>query len=284
MRLAKFSFFSLISCLALGLVLTVSSPVAAQDAQKSQENTQQQNMQDKMQRMQEIGKELQSVQKETLADNPELQERQKELENLVQDTMDQNMAEQGVSMEELKSMQSKMQSQDLNATTEEELKREWQTKVQAYQKARQETMQNQEVQEKRKAFREDMIEAMNEKEPQTESMLDELEGLIETLFLQIEFIGELPVRREQFLQLKRDLNYVHGVMGLTKTTRMLRSRWPHVFVTYLYFTAAYNKNYGFWDCVKKDLGLTHKTVVYSEKNHWGKMYLELIDDFGLDDF
>ena len=181
MTLSTRTLFPLVSCLALGLILAFASPVLAQEGQNSQGNQQmgqgQQAIQKKMQRMKEIGKRLQAVQKETLKSNPELKKQQEELDSLVQDTMDQNMADQGITMEGLKSLQSEMQSKDLAADKKKQLQSKWQKKVQSYQQARKKTMQNETVQKKQKAFREDMIEAMEKKEPQTKSMLEELEQL-----------------------------------------------------------------------------------------------------------
>lgn len=173
MSLRKLSFLILISFIAGGLVFAASLPVSAQD--QGQEG--QQEMQKKMQKMQEIGERLQSVQEETLKDNPKLEERQKDLDAMVQKKMDENMEKKGINMEELESLQSKLQSQDLEEGQEKELKAKWQEKVSAYQEARMETMNNEDVQEQQEKFRDDMIQAMEEKEPETKSMLDELEKL-----------------------------------------------------------------------------------------------------------
>lgn len=174
--------FPLVICLSLGLFLAVSSPVWAQDGQMDQGKQQQmgqgqQVMQKKMQRMKKIGERLQAVQEETLQENPKLKKKQEELDALVQDTMDQNMADKGISMEGLKSLQSELQSEDLSSEEKQQLQSTWQEKVQSYQQARMKTMRNETVQKKQEDFREDMIAAMEKKEPETKSMLQELEQL-----------------------------------------------------------------------------------------------------------
>ena len=91
----KSLFKILVSCFVSCLFLVGSLPVGAQKVEmgqgKKQGHAGQQVMQQKIQRMQEIGKKLQSVQEETLKENPELQNERDELDSLVQDTMDQNM-------------------------------------------------------------------------------------------------------------------------------------------------------------------------------------------------
>jgi chromosome segregation ATPase len=144
---------------------------------KKQGHAGQQVMQQKIQRMQEIGKKLQSVQEKTLKENPELQNERDELDSLVQGTMDQNMEKHNVSKKELKSLQSKMQGKDMASGQKKELRNQWQEKISSYRQARTETMSNEQIQEKQETFRENMIEAMEEKEPKTKEMLKELEGL-----------------------------------------------------------------------------------------------------------
>ena len=182
MSLFTRALFPLVTCLTLGLFLAVSSPVWAQDGQMGQSKQQQmgqgqQAMQKKMQRMKKIGERLQAVQEETLQENPKLKKKQEELDALVQDTMDQNMADKGISMEGLKSLQSELQSKDLSSEEKQQLQSTWQEKVQSYQQARMKTMRNETVQNKQEDFREDMISAMEKKEPETKSMLQELEQL-----------------------------------------------------------------------------------------------------------
>ncbi len=177
----KSVFKILISCLVSCLFLAGSLPVAAQNAEMGHGTKQgpvgQQVMQQKIQRMQEIGKKLQSVQKETLQDNPELQKERDELDSLVQDTMDQNMEKHNVSKKGLKSLQSKMQGKDMAPGQKKELRNQWQEKISSYRQARTETMSNEQIQEKQEAFREDMIKAMEKKEPKTKEMIQELESL-----------------------------------------------------------------------------------------------------------
>jgi myosin heavy subunit len=171
----------LVSCFVSCLFLAGSLPVGAQKVEmgqgKKQGHAGQQVMQQKIQRMQEIGKKLQSVQEKTLKENPELQNERDELDSLVQGTMDQNMEKHNVSKKELKSLQSKMQGKDMASGQKKELRNQWQEKISSYRQARTETMSNEQIQEKQETFRENMIEAMEEKEPKTKEMLKELEGL-----------------------------------------------------------------------------------------------------------
>jgi len=125
-----------------------------------------------------------------------------------------------------------------------------------------------------------MIESLKD----TLVRLDEQEILLTTLFEEIEYIGEVPLRREDFTLLTHDLKFVQTGMGLTNTTRMLRNQWPHIFVTYLSITAAYNDNRGYWQAVVDKLDITSTQSIFSGNNHWGKLYLELLDQFGLDNF
>jgi hypothetical protein len=114
--------------------------------------------------------------------------------------------------------------------------------------------------------------------------LDREEKKLATLFKGVQLIGEVPIRQEDYLQIKSHLREVLDIYGLTKSTRLLKERWPHVFLIYLSFTAAYNKDLGFWDGVVEDLNLSNKSVLYVGKNHWGKLFLSLCKSFGLDTF
>ena len=178
--------FSLSICAGLILFLAGSQAGMAQNETKGNEamtqakegaKSEATSMQSMMMRMQEISKELKSIQQEVLKDSPELKKQQDELDSFIQEQMDANMADKGVDMEALKSLQSRLRSKDVNPEKKQELESEWKEKVNAYQQARMETMRNEEVQSKRKTYRDDLVAAMTKKEPQTEEMLDELKML-----------------------------------------------------------------------------------------------------------
>ena len=114
--------------------------------------------------------------------------------------------------------------------------------------------------------------------------LDALEARLTSLFYEIEYISEVPILREEYTQLSADLRLIQTGLGLSKTTRLLRNKWPHILVTYLSITAAYNENRGYWQAVVDNLDITSTQSIFSGNNHWGKLYLELLDKFNLDDF
>jgi hypothetical protein len=114
--------------------------------------------------------------------------------------------------------------------------------------------------------------------------LDEFETRLSSLFQEIEYINEVPIMREEYTQISAHLRTIQTGLGLTKTTRMLRDKWPHIFVTYLSMTAAFNDNRGYWDAVVNALGINDVTRLYMDNTHWGRLYLMLIEKFGLETF
>ena len=114
--------------------------------------------------------------------------------------------------------------------------------------------------------------------------LNELEQYLSVQFDEIDYIGEVNLRREQYLQMVRDIKYYYEVNRITATTRKLKNDWPHVFICFLSITAAYNDNRGYWQAVVDSLGLTSTQSINAGKNHWGQIYLQLLEQFNLDTF
>lgn len=114
--------------------------------------------------------------------------------------------------------------------------------------------------------------------------LDRWEQYLESLFNNISTIGEVSIRRDDYEEIKHALRDAIAAYGFTKATRDFKLRWPHAFITYLSFTAAYNTNRGYWDCVVADLGLSSKGRLHSKGTHWGKNFLELTSQFKLEEF
>ena len=125
-----------------------------------------------------------------------------------------------------------------------------------------------------------MPETLNDILPRLEAF----ETRLSSLFTEIEYISEVPILREEYTRISADLRAIQTGMGLSKTTRLLRNKWPHIFVTFLSITAAYNENRGYWQAVVDKLDITSTQSIFSGNNHWGKIYLELLNRYGLNDF
>lgn len=95
----------------------------------------------------------------------------------------------------------------------------------------------------------------------------------------IELLGEIPLEREDHLELERDLGEFVQKHGLTEATRRLRCKYPAAFVTYLAFKAAFNDERGFWDQVAQSVGIENSSPLFHDSHHWGKIFLEIIEAY-----
>jgi len=114
--------------------------------------------------------------------------------------------------------------------------------------------------------------------------LNRWEARLESLIENIATIGELSIKKEDYEEIKEALGDAVALYGLTKSTNYFKQKWPLAFVACLSFTAAYNKDRGYWKRLKKDLGIPDNTNLHTEGAHWGKKFLEIISSFQLEEF
>ncbi|MDY6824182.1 MAG: hypothetical protein SWH68_10380 [Thermodesulfobacteriota bacterium] len=145
-------------------------------------NTQaQQQVRQTLMRMQTLQQELQKIQKEVVAENPELKKAQDEFRALLNKTFKEKLDEADVDMARLKELQAKLQKDqkagELSEKQKKALQQEFRTKAAKFKKARQQALSEQSVQEKRAILAADMKAAMVEASPKAEKIINELESL-----------------------------------------------------------------------------------------------------------
>lgn len=140
-------------------------------------------IQQKLMEMKNLQKKQQEIQQEVLSNNPELKKQEEELRELIQETLDNNLATHDIDVENLKDLQAKLQEGDLEEEKKSKLEAEFTTKVQKYKEARDETLNNPEIVEKRETLVEG-IEEESSRAAKTGEKLEELEQEIRQSFNQ----------------------------------------------------------------------------------------------------
>jgi len=134
-----------------------------------------QQMQQARRELQKTNQELAAIREKTLENNPELAKRRDELSALVQETMSEQGHDPDAQIERLEELRKKMQSGDVEASERREILQEAQSQQQQLQQAQQAALQDEEVQQAREAFGEDLIAAMKEEDPRTEELIQKLD-------------------------------------------------------------------------------------------------------------
>ena len=171
-RLVPSPFRSTARCIVVSLVAVAGLCCTAQAQEAApggQDNPQQ--------RMRAIAAKLQKAEEAALADNPDLADRRDAYQALLRDTMIEKGADPESSMKRLEEIRTEAQSGNVPAGEREALAKEFQQTRQSLVAARQAAMQDEEVAAARKAFREDLLTAMNEQNPDTPALIRELQRI-----------------------------------------------------------------------------------------------------------
>jgi hypothetical protein len=130
-----------------------------------------------VQRFQTLRQELSQIQQKAMEENAELQKEQKDLQSAIRKSMESNLAEENVDVERLQELQAKLQDTELAKEKKQSLEQEFKEQVNAYQRARAKTARNEKIQAKQESFRESMLSAMNEVNPQADEIIQEMQAL-----------------------------------------------------------------------------------------------------------
>jgi hypothetical protein len=133
-----------------------------------------QSMQDLVKEAQTLSSKLQTIQKSAFANNPELKEQQKDFNKLVKETLNKHLAAQDVDKERMQAIISKLKEGDLAKGEKEKLMQEYQEHAKGFEKARQQTLKDQEVKTKRNKYFSNMVQAMKNEDPKAEEILKQL--------------------------------------------------------------------------------------------------------------
>ncbi len=132
------------------------------------------SMQELTKQAQRLSSRLQEIQKGAFANNPELKEQQEDFNQLVKEKLNQNLAAEGVDKERMQEIVSQLKQGEAQKTEKEELMQEYQEEAKKFEKARKKTLKDEEIQEKRDKYYTNMVQAMEEEDPQAEDILKQL--------------------------------------------------------------------------------------------------------------
>lgn len=181
------NFTFVILCVGLLLLAAPATGICEQGEGKANESKGQkqqsikQQYQRILQRAEELQAQLQDIQQKALQNNPELKKQKQDFEKFVKKTMDNNLKAQKVDTKRMEEIRKELSEEDLGQEKKQKLQKEFRQHILGYQKARAQTMQNQEVKKKRQNLINRTKTAMIKENPETEQLLEELHSLSQEL-------------------------------------------------------------------------------------------------------
>ena len=166
-------------CLSVPFHMSVWASDATTQGQESVEpqSEAQSAMQDAMKQAKELRGQLKEIQQQTLAGNETLSTQQENLHTAFREAMEKNLNELDVDVERLQEISRKIKQEDLSQEQSKTLRQEFQTLATGYQQAKNKTLQNKKLQGMNKDFTENLLAAMKDQNPETRSIIQELEIL-----------------------------------------------------------------------------------------------------------
>ena len=176
--------------LAVAAGLVVAMPLQAEETPQPQatppaqavppaatpeQNKQMQEIQSVHAEYMELQKRITQIQNDTLQAHPELKKEEEALRTLVLEKMSSSGKSAKDDMDEIIKLEQKLRSGETPEDERETLMSEYQKKAVAFRNAQNEAMKNPEVQAAQKKFREDVMSAMKEKDPQVEQLMQQLQ-------------------------------------------------------------------------------------------------------------
>jgi hypothetical protein len=176
--------------LAVAAGLVVAMPLQAEETPQPQatppaqavppaatpeQNKQMQEIQSVHAEYMELQKRITQIQNDTLQAHPELKKEEEALRTLVLEKMSSSGKSAKDDMDEIIKLEQKLRSGETPEDERETLMSEYQKKAVTFRNAQNEAMKNPEVQAAQKKFREDVMTAMKEKDPQVEQLMQQLQ-------------------------------------------------------------------------------------------------------------
>lgn len=128
-------------------------------------------------RVEQLQQEIAKIRDKALNNNPELESLLRELVLTRNDVMHQNLAQQDVDPEELKTINTQLQDQELSEEKKAKLQENKKNLFIAYKKAEIQTDQSEQIQKLRKKFYSQLLEAAQKENPHIQEKLEELQRL-----------------------------------------------------------------------------------------------------------
>jgi uncharacterized coiled-coil DUF342 family protein len=150
-----------------------NTPSAAQQLNPEQQKMLQQ-FQQARQQTQQLQQQLGEIQKQTLAENPKLMKQQEAFRELLIDTMRDNGQQPEKKLDELESLQAKIQDNSRPEQERQQLFRKFQQQNQVFAQAQREALQTESVQEAQERLNKAILTAMKDQNPKTEQLIQKM--------------------------------------------------------------------------------------------------------------
>lgn len=205
-KLKVTTLFSAFAILTTASAQAQGGPGTAVDKNNSQETgpksppggAQMQELKEAHQRSQAIRRKLGEIKSETMEQNPGLVRQQEALQNLVEKKMQAQGYKSEGKLEELRTLQQKLQkNSDMAPEERQKLLKEFRTKARAMREAQQKAMKSDQVQKARGAFEDKLLAAMQKQNEKVNKLIAELE---QTQKQMQALMREVSARRQQQLQ------------------------------------------------------------------------------------
>lgn len=205
-KLKTIALFSSFAILTTASAQAQEKPDTAVDKNKSEEKAptpppggaQMQELKKAHQRYQAIRRKLGEIRSETMKQNPVLVRQQEALQNLVEKKMQAQGYKSEGKIEELRTLQQKLQkNSDMSPEERQKMRKELRTKVRAMREARQKAMQSDQVKKVRDAFEDKLLAAMQKQNEKVNKLIEELE---QTQKQMQALTRDVSARRQQQLQ------------------------------------------------------------------------------------
>lgn len=180
------------STLAVALAAIAFSATTANAQGAAAGGADQQEAQQLMQEYRQKASRLQQIHENTIEANPELAAQQEEFEKKVRQAVEDEgyNVEQG--QERVQELAQKMQSGDLEQSERQAVMQDFQAERQEMTQARNEVMQQPEIQSAGQELQEDTLAAMKEQNSETQTLLDDMDSLRSELQSKMPQSGQAP--------------------------------------------------------------------------------------------
>ena len=123
----------------------------------------------------QLGQQLEQIRQETVVKHPELKEREKAFGDMVAAEMKSNGATPAEDLAELRALQAKLRDQNTPDADRQALMTRLQRKAQEFDQARQQALQNPELQKAQGELLQDIVAAMKEENPRAEQIMQQMQ-------------------------------------------------------------------------------------------------------------
>lgn len=126
-------------------------------------------------RMEELQTQLNTIRDEAVEENPELAERQNQLSERIMARMNEEGVEPDADMDRLREIAEELRGGELDQTEQAELAQEYRQTRQQLMEARQKVLSEEDIRRETTQLRDDLVDAMQDRDPETESLMNELQ-------------------------------------------------------------------------------------------------------------